>query len=106
MAGLIGCANHSYNQMSGRELENDRPASGDDALSHQRIADSRTAARVREALAADADYKYDAVSVTAAAGLVHLTGLVNTKAQRSRAAAVARRVAGVMTVQNGLTVNN
>ena len=64
------------------------------------IEDSRTAERVRETLAAGADYKYDAVKVTASTGVVQLSGFVNTSAQRNTAAAVASNVVGVTRVEN------
>jgi osmotically-inducible protein OsmY len=71
------------------------------------MEDSRTAERVREALAAGADYKYDGVKVvTACNGIVQLSGFVNTSAQRSRAGEVTRKVEGVKSVKNNLMVKD
>jgi osmotically-inducible protein OsmY len=85
--GLTGCAGDRYNQST-----------------DPRIEDSRTAERVREALAAGADYKYDGVQVTAFKGVVRLSGFVNTSAQRNGAGEVAGKVVGVKSVENNLTV--
>ena len=89
MVGLTGCAGDHYNQST-----------------DQCVADRRTAERVREALAAGADYKYDGVKVIACKGVVQLSGLVNTSAQRNRAGEVARKVVGVKSVKNNLTVKH
>jgi len=89
MVGLTACTGDRYNQGT-----------------NQRIEDSRIAERVREALAAGADYKYDGVKVIACNGVVQLSGLVNTSAQRNRAEEVASKVVGVKSVQNNLTVKD
>ena len=88
-AGLSGCTGT-------------RPGQSTD----QSIEDSRTAERVREALAAGADYKYDGVKVTAGNGVVQLSGFVNTSAQRTSAGAVTSKVVGVKSVENNLTVKD
>jgi osmotically-inducible protein OsmY len=105
MAGLTSCVSHRYDERTGRQINYNRRAEPD-PISDQRMEDSRTAERVREALAADADYKYDAVTVAASDGFVRLKGLVNTNAQRARAGEVASKVVGVMSVENALTVKN
>jgi len=89
MVGLTGCAGDRYNQSP-----------------DQRVEDSRTAERVREALAAGVDYRYDGVKVIASNGVVQLSGFVNTSAQRNRAGGVASKVAGVKSVENNLTVKD
>jgi len=89
MVGLTGCAGNRHNQSSDERME-----------------DSRTAGRVREALAAGADYKYDGVKVTASNGVVQLSGFVNTSAQRKTAGEVTSTVAGVKSVENTLTVKD
>src|SRR5271169_4691366 len=89
MVGLTGCAGDRYNQST-----------------DPRIEDSRTAERVREALAATPQYKFDGVQVAASDGVVHLSGVVNINAQRARAGEVARKVVGVKSVENNLTVKN
>jgi hyperosmotically inducible protein len=89
MVGLTGCAGERYNQTTAQHIE-----------------DSRTAERVREALAAGDGYKYDGVKVGASNGVVQLSGVVNTSAQRNSAGAVTNRVAGVKGVENNLAVQN
>lgn len=87
MGSLTGCAGDRRNQ-----------------ISDLRIEDHRTAERVREALAAGPDYKYDGITVIARDGVVHLNGIVNTSAQRNRARDLASKVGGVTEVVNNLTV--
>jgi osmotically-inducible protein OsmY len=87
IVGLTGCAGVRHNQST-----------------DQRIGDSRTAERVREALAAGADYKYDGVKVIASNGVVQLSGFVNTSAEKSVAGEVATRVVGVKGVENDIKV--
>jgi len=87
--GLTSCADNRYSQNS-----------------DQRIEASRMAGRVREALSAGVDYKYDAVKVTALDGLVQLSGFVETSAQRASARAIAGEVPGVKSVENNLAVKN
>ena len=53
-------------QNAGHRIDNERTAERSyNQITDQRIEDSRTAERVREALAASADYKYDGVKVAA-----------------------------------------
>ena len=89
MVGLTGCAGVRHNQST-----------------DPRIEDSRTAERVREALAAGADYKYDGVKVIAGNGVVQLSGFVNTSAQRNSAGEATGKVVGVKSVENNLTVKD
>jgi hyperosmotically inducible periplasmic protein len=86
MVGLSGCAGVRLNQST-----------------EQRIQDNRTAERVREALAAGADYKYDGVKVVACNGVAQLSGFVNTSAQKNAAGEVASRVVGVKDFVNNIT---
>ena len=89
MVGLTGCAGDRCNQRT-----------------HQRIEDNRTAVGIREALAAGADYKYHRVNVIASNGVVQLSGFVNTSSQRNSAGEVTRKVVGVKSVVNNLTVKD
>jgi osmotically-inducible protein OsmY len=89
MVCLTGCAGDRYQQST-----------------DQRIDDNRTAERVREALAAGADYKYDGVKVITSKGVVQLSGFVNTSPQRNTAGEVASKVSGVNSVENNLTVKD
>ena len=101
MVGLTGCAGERYTH----RIDEDRTADRDyNQSTDQRIEDSRTAERVREALAAGADYKYDGVKVAASNGVVQLSGFVNTSAQRNSAREVTSKVVGVKSVENNLTV--
>jgi hyperosmotically inducible periplasmic protein len=89
MVSLTGCAGDRHNQST-----------------DQRIEDSRTAERVREALTAGADYKYDGVKVAAWNGVAQLSGFVNTNAQKNAGGEVASKVVGVKSVENNLTVKD
>ena len=103
LVGLTGCAGERYTH----HIEEDRTADRDDNQStDQWIEDSRTANRVREALAASADYKYDGVKVAASDGVVRLSGFVNTSAQRRSAGEVTGKVVGVKSVENDLKVKD
>jgi hypothetical protein len=89
MVGLMGCASDHPNQST-----------------DLRIEDSRTAERVREALAAGSEYRFDGIRVAAGDGVVQLSGFVNTSVQRNRAGEVASKVVGVKSVENKLTVKD
>ena len=84
MVGLMGCASDRHNQSTGHLNYDNRVAEpGYNQITDQRVEDSRTAERVREALAAAPHYKYDGVKVAASNGVVQLSGFVNTSAQRT-----------------------
>jgi osmotically-inducible protein OsmY len=106
MVGLTGCAGDRQHQGTGHPVgpnlatERGRNESSTD----QRMEDSRTAQRVREALAANVDYRYGGVKVMASNGVVRLSGYVRTNSQRSSAGEVAGKVAGVKEVVNNLTI--
>lgn len=105
IVSVTGCASHPHPPSTSRQIESDRTTeSVVNQRSDQRMEESRTAERVREALAASADYKYEGVKVGARDGVVQLSGFVNTRVQRSRAGEVTRKVVGVNRVQNDLTV--
>lgn len=107
MVGLTGCAGDPSHQSAGQPVDDHRTADrGYNQTTDQGIEDSRTAARVREALAAGVDYKYDGVIATAFEGIVQLSGSVNTSAQRKSAGEIASKVGGVKSVENNLTVKN
>jgi BON domain len=106
--GLTGCAGNRHNQCTGQHIDdtddNRTEGPSTDESTDQRIEDGRTAGRVREALAAGADYKYDGVKVIAINGVVQLSGFVKTNAQRNRAGEVTGKVAGVKSVENNLAI--
>jgi hypothetical protein len=105
MVGLTGCASGGCRQSTGQRIDDNRTTEpGDNPSAAQRIEDSRMAARVREALAAGADYKYDGVKVIASNGVVQLSGFVNTSVQRNSAGEVTSKVVGVKRVENNLKV--
>ena len=105
VAVLAGCAGGHSNQDTGRRIEvTPEPERTGDPVSDQRIEDGRTAERVREALAAVSEYKFDGVRVSAFNGVVQLNGAVNTSAQRHNAGELTGKVAGVKIVVNNLAV--
>jgi osmotically-inducible protein OsmY len=105
MIGLTGCVGDHYNQSKGRSIDDNRTAEpGYSQSTDQGIEDKRTAGRVREALAATPQYKFEGVQVAAGNGVVQLRGFVNTSPQRSTAGEVASKVAGVKHVVNYITV--
>jgi len=107
IVSVTGCASHPRPPSTIHQVESNRTTeSGYNQRLDQHVEDSRTAGRVREALAAGADYKYDGVKVVARDGGVQLTGFVNTSVQRNSAAEVTSKVAGVQRVQNDLTVKD
>jgi BON domain len=107
MAGLMGCASDRHTQSTGQRIDDSRtPEPGYNQITDQGIKDSRTAERVREALAASVDYKYDGVKVIAYKGTVRLNGFVNTSAQRSSAGSVTSKVVGVKSVENNLKIKD
>jgi len=66
--------------------------------------DAATTMRVKKAIYNDPSLKVMDVSVTTEAGVVSLSGTVKSKAERSRATAVATKVEGVKKVKNDLKV--
>ena len=106
---LTSCASEHHAQITRHLMDDDRTLQHSDdrgTYQHQHIEDSRTAERAREALAAGIDYRYDGVKITAANGVVQLSGFVNTNAQRINAEAITRKIIGVESVENYLTVKN
>ncbi len=88
LLGVTGCTTGSrYEQSSG-----------------ERIDDQGTSSRVRGALAEDTQYKYGGVNVATYKGTVQLSGFVNSRDQKNRAADLARKVDGVREVANNITV--
>lgn len=86
---LTGCAGDRYHQSTGEAID-------DHAISM----------RVHSALANDAEYKYEGVDVKTFKGTAQLSGFVETGAQKSRAATIAKGVEGVKDVENSITVKN
>jgi DNA-binding NarL/FixJ family response regulator len=87
VCGVTGCAGDRYTQSTGEHLD-----------------DRTTSSRVKKALDADPQYKYDGVDVKTFKATVQLSGFVNTKEQKDRAGELARAVDGVKEVENNITV--
>jgi len=87
LAGLTGCAGDRYHQSTGEYID-----------------DKADSSRVKKALAADGQYKYDGVNVEIFKGVVQLSGFVNSKDEKNRAGDVTKTVDGVKEVKNNLIV--
>ncbi|MDB6015690.1 MAG: uncharacterized protein JWR19_179 [Pedosphaera sp.] len=88
LLGVTGCTTDSrYEQSTG-----------------ERIDDHGTSSLVKAALSEDAQYKYDDVSVKTFKGTVQLSGFVNSRDQKNRAADLAKKVPAVKEVVNNITV--
>lgn len=85
--GLTGCAGDRYHESTGEDVD-----------------DRGTTTRVRRALDDDAMYKFPDVKVTTFKGTVQLSGFVDTREQKSRAADLAKDVPGAKDVVNNITV--
>jgi len=66
--------------------------------------DAATTARVKKAIFNEPTLKMMDVSVTTEDGVVNLSGTVKSKAERSKATALATKVEGVKKVKNDLKV--
>ncbi len=86
-SGLTGCAGNRYTQSTGEHID-----------------DSGDSSRVKKALAADTQYKYDDVQVKTFKGVVQLSGFVNSKEQKNRAGDIAEKVQGIKEIENNITV--
>ena len=84
-----GCAGDRYKQSTGEHID-----------------DRATSSRVKSALGDDTQYKYSMVEVKTFKGTTQLSGFVNTRDQKSRAADIANRVEGVKHVENNITVKD
>jgi hyperosmotically inducible protein len=87
VGGLTGCAGNRYTQSTGERIDDHGISSG-----------------VKVALAGDTQYKYDGVSVETFKGTVELSGFVNSRDQKNRAADLARGVPAVKEVVNYIMV--
>lgn len=87
VCGITGCAGDRYTQSTGESID-----------------DRATTSRVRKALSEDAQYKYGDINVQTFKGVVQLSGFVNSRDQKNRAGDLARKVAGVKSVENNIIV--
>jgi osmotically-inducible protein OsmY len=107
IVGLTGCAGDRYTQITDHSFKENGTAEPDHRQTTDQSAEGkRTAERVREALAAAPESEFGGVHVAAGKGVVQLSGVVNTSAQRNLAGELASKVAGVKIVLNSLTVMN
>jgi osmotically-inducible protein OsmY len=88
----------SMNPMSGASSSS-TPASASNA------GDSNVNTQVKSALMADRSFNGQAITVDAKGGVVTLTGSVSTSADKTKAADIAGKVAGVTRVDNQITVS-
>ncbi len=89
LMSAVGCAGDRYQQSTGEHID-----------------DRATSTRVKGALGDDAQYKYPLVEVKTFKGTTQLSGFVNTRDQKNRAADIAKRVQGVRNVANNITVKD
>jgi osmotically-inducible protein OsmY len=68
------------------------------------LGDTRTTTRVKTAIYNEPELKVMAIHVSTEDGVVTLSGTVKTKAERTKAIQVARKVDGVKQVKNDLSV--
>lgn len=87
LVGLTGCAGDRYSQSTGEHID-----------------DRATSSRVKSALGANPEYKFDEVNVTTFKGTVQLSGFVDAKAQKGMAGDITKNVEGVRQVANNITV--
>jgi hyperosmotically inducible protein len=79
-------------------------SSKDERSDGRLLDDKHITSKVEDALKKEPAYKFTNVRVDTFAGIVQLSGFVNTDAQKSRAEAIARDASGVKGVANGLTL--
>jgi hyperosmotically inducible protein len=82
----------------------DEPVRTSDKTVGEKVDDTATTARVKKALANDAQYKFDDVNVSTHKGTVQLSGFANTAEVKNRAAEIAKKTEGVKDVKNEITV--
>lgn len=87
LIGLSGCAGDRYKQSTGEHID-----------------DRATSSRIKKELAEDTQYKYSQVEVKTFKGTAQLSGFVNTRAEKSRAGDIAKKVEGIKDVENNITV--
>lgn len=81
-------------------------AEGAGASAGRVIDDSVITGKVKAALIADSTTKAHQIEVETYQGTVQLSGFVDSKESRSRAAELARQVEGVKTVKNSLELRS
>lgn len=68
------------------------------------LDDKHITEHIRKSLDSEPAYKFKTVDVSTFAGVVQLSGFVNTSEQKNRAQEIAQRCDGAMEVVNGITL--
>jgi osmotically-inducible protein OsmY len=87
VCGVTGCAGNRYEQSTGEHID-----------------DRATSMRVKHSLGEDPLYKYSMVDVKTFKGVTQLSGFVDTRDQKKRAADITKRTEGVREIQNNISV--
>lgn len=82
-----GCAGDRYHESTGEGID-----------------DTATTSRVKKALHADPQYKFEDVNVSTFKGTVQLSGFADSRDAKSRAGDIAKSVEGVKDLQNNISV--
>jgi osmotically-inducible protein OsmY len=82
-----GCAGDRYHESTGEGID-----------------DTATTSRVKKALHADTQYKFEDVKVTTFKGVVQLSGFADSRDAKSRAGEIAKTVEGVKDLENNISV--
>jgi osmotically-inducible protein OsmY len=86
-------------------------ASGPAQTPGEQVDDNNATSLVMAALAADPEYKFDAIKVETSSGTLQLSGFVTSMDQKTRAGEIATKVttgmkvSSVKSVMNNITVN-
>jgi hyperosmotically inducible protein len=89
-----------------KSVQNDIAVHGESSSVGEVIDDSVLTAKVKAALIADSDTKAHQINVETKAGVVQLSGFVDSASAKSSATSVARSVTGVKDVKNELSVKS
>src|SRR5215475_5478653 len=68
------------------------------------LDDKNITTNIRKRLDSEPAYKFNGVDVTTCAGIVQLSGFVNSENQKNRAQEIAQRTDGVREVMNGISL--
>src|ERR1700742_3938617 len=80
-----GCAGDRYHESTGEGID-----------------DTATTSRVKKALHADTQYKFEDVKVTTFKGTVQLSGFADSRDTKNRAGEIAKTVEGVRDLKNNI----
>jgi hyperosmotically inducible protein len=89
-----------------KSVQNDIAVNSQESTAGEYIDDSILTAKVKTALIASPDTKAHQINVETKAGVVQLSGFVDTAAAKSAATSVAKSVTGVKDVKNELSVKS